>query len=58
MLKVKNNTSVPPGGVFPYVNPEDGFRIESHAFNVLYDKVRLYRKINNYPIGAQFLGGV
>lgn len=54
MNRLKDDSTVPPGGVFPYVNPEDGYRIESHAFGVLEDKVKSYRKANHYPIGSNF----
>lgn len=52
--RLKNRTLVPPPGMFIYINPEDGWRIESHAFNVLESKAKEYRRINNYPIGSQW----
>jgi hypothetical protein len=52
--KVLNNSVVPPGGGWTYINPEDGFVLTHCYYNALMNKVRAYRKTNNFPIGLQF----
>lgn len=54
MKKVLNNSVVPPGGGWTYINPEDNHHLTHPYFNVLYSKAIAYRKTNNYPVGLQF----
>lgn len=54
MLKFKNESLVPKGGKFSYIQPESQLLIEASALEPLIEKVRFHRLANNYPIPANF----
>lgn len=52
--KVRDNSSVPPGGMWVYVHPETGIIIQHPYFNVCKGRVKAFLRANNYPVGSNF----
>jgi hypothetical protein len=53
-LKIKVPGQIPYGGGWSYVDPNGGQSFFYSRFDLLVDKVREYRRANNFPIGLGF----
>jgi hypothetical protein len=54
MLRYSDKTLTPPGGGYPYRQPESGFPFKQVSFSDLVKEVKDHRKANNFPIGPNF----
>lgn len=53
-MRIRDEAGGARGGLYIFVNPEDGHRIEHGNVGIVIRRALEYRRLNNYPITSQW----